>query len=648
MLALKVKGWRYENIRGGVRNLGIDLDDDPRWTLIQMPNGTGKTTTMMLLRAALTGEAPTPEEIRGLRADDETQAGAFELRLEIGDAAYRIELQFDFERGACTFFTTRAQVRGGGREPGWHLPTVLKRLLTPEFTRLFVFDGEFAKDIRSQDKDRTTTSIRTLYRLDQLDGLRRDIKALVDDEIARASDVSKAKEQKGITRLSNAVDEAKTVLNGLIKKQSDLKAEKSSKTSRLEIVKQAVLARTAENEQFRTRRLALDTQLEELNTKITSLTTGGLEAVRSPTRVSLVLLTKLRSLGERLTTLQLPKTISVEFFHELANAKDCVCDRPIGPVEKAAIIAGADRFLAEDQITVINRMKMAVREAAATGSEFADIAGDLRIQLRERRSVEQQIDQLQQDQVEGGDEELAELLKEQAELSDRLGRLDEELRVLETTEKQFGAPYSWVQNLAACRAELKQRQHRLAVATNTYNFQTAADRLKAIIDTVATSALEGLREKVRLATNDKLSRLAISERLRVSRIGSALELASDDTSSKGGVSEGQSLAVAYAFLTSLLSAAPYRLPFIVDSPAVSLDVAVRREVGDVIPTLFDQMIMFVISSERDGFADAFYPRQDVRYLTIGPTGPEDEIRLTEGLEAFRTFHNRPVKEAAAQ
>lgn len=106
---------------------------------------------------------------------------------------------------------------------------------------------------------------------------------------------------------------------------------------------------------------------------------------------------------------------------------------------------------------------------------------------------------------------------------------------------------------------------------------------------------------------------------------------------KEGVSEGQSLAVAYAFLTSLLADAPYQLPFIVDSPAVSLDTQVRREVGELIPDLFGQMIMFVISSEREGFADAFYSRKNVRFLTIwrnGGCGAETR----EGLEEFRNFH----------
>lgn len=95
-MELKVVGWRYENVRGGIGNAEILLDDEPRWTLVQMPNGTGKTTTMTLMRAVLTGAELSPEEVAALRANDETEHGLFELRLLIDDKPHRLELEFDF------------------------------------------------------------------------------------------------------------------------------------------------------------------------------------------------------------------------------------------------------------------------------------------------------------------------------------------------------------------------------------------------------------------------------------------------------------------------------------------------------------------------------------------------------------------------
>lgn len=642
-MKLRVTGWRYENIRGGIQDVTVDLGGDPRWTLIQMPNGTGKTTTMKLLRTALTGVELTPEEVVDLRADDGAEAGLFELRLDVDGRPHRIQVVLDFVARSCSFNTTRAQEQSGGSEPGLHLELGLRRLLTPEFVKLFVFDGEFAKDIRAVGKDRTTTSIRTLYRLDQLDVLRRDITKLVAEEQARAAEVSKASQQQGLTRLSNSLDEAASLLKALQSKQRENTREQTEKRKRLDEVDRAIADRNAQDERYRTRRAELDKELDGHETNIRELTTGALTAMRTPAKVSPVLLARLRSLGERLTTLQLPKTISSEFFHELARSERCVCDTPIGEKERAAIIAGASRYLAEDQITVSNRMKKTVRESDATGEEFGEQATELRKNLRLRRGVQQAIDTLQQEQVAGGDIELDGLLKEQAELRRRLEDLAKSIDLLGTADRirQMTLQATWKTNVSLCRAEVKVRERRLATATNTFNFVKAAQRITTLVDMVADEALDRLRESVRTATNTKLERLAASEPLRVARIGTALELSSTGHSAKGGVSEGQSLSVAYAFLTSLLSDAPYKLPFIVDSPAVSLDVQVRREVGEIIPALFDQMIMFVISSERDGFADAFYARQDVRYITIWRDGVEG-TRMEEGLAAFRSFHSVEV------
>jgi DNA sulfur modification protein DndD len=649
-MELRVTGWRYENIRGGVRNISIDLEEAPRWTLIQMPNGTGKTTTMTLLRAALTGVELSPREVDELRADDEVEAGLFELRLSIDDKPYRVQLDLDFIGRKARYSTTRTQLHGGGSEPGWHLPPTLRRLLTPEFTRLFVFDGEFAKEIRAVDKDRTTKSIRTLYRLDQLDALRKDIKAQVVAEQERAAAVSRAKEKQGLTRLTNDVAKAEGVLDLLKLQLRNHQKERATKIERQAVLKAKVDHRVAQDKKFQARKAKLDQELADLNAQVAELTAGSLAAMRSPPKLSPVLLERLRSLGQRLTTLKLPKTISTEFFHELAHGERCVCETPITPDLKKAILAGASKYLAEDQITIINRMKRTVRESETTGAEFSGAADALRAKLRERRSVDQQLDQLQQEQIDSGDVELKELLIEVENIRIRVEELDDEIEVLSTTDntRQLILDLGWEDNIPLCRKEVAYRKKKLATATQTANFVAAADRVTSLIDAVAEKALSNLRQSLCDTTNAKLAKLVLGEPLRIARIGTALELSSEGVASKAGVSEGQSLSVAYAFLTSLLSDAPYRLPFIVDSPAVSLDTQVRREVGEVIPELFDQMIMFVISSERDGFADAFYPREDCRFITIWRDG-EKGTQMREGIDEFRAFHSaEPAAEKELQ
>ena len=86
------------------------------------------------------------------------------------------------------------------------------------------------------------------------------------------------------------------------------------------------------------------------------------------------------------------------------------------------------------------------------------------------------------------------------------------------------------------------------------------------------------------------------------------------------------------------------LPFIVDSPAGSLDLSVRRQVSKTIPHLFDQLIIFITSGERAGFADYFYRIEDeVQFLTI--SRENEGTRCIEGKETFASFQGEEEENA---
>ena len=71
-----------------------------------------------------------------------------------------------------------------------------------------------------------------------------------------------------------------------------------------------------------------------------------------------------------------------------------------------------------------------------------------------------------------------------------------------------------------------------------------------------------------------------------------------------GGSAGETLSIAYAFLATLFHRSDHQLPFVVDSPAGPIDLAVRPKIGELIPKLSGQFIAFTISSERARFIRA--------------------------------------------
>ena len=77
-MRIEIAGWESEGLR--CPDVAVDLrrgGQVPSVSLVQMPNGTGKTTTLELLNAALSGSAQDwrPEQVRGYRRAAKARLG---------------------------------------------------------------------------------------------------------------------------------------------------------------------------------------------------------------------------------------------------------------------------------------------------------------------------------------------------------------------------------------------------------------------------------------------------------------------------------------------------------------------------------------------------------------------------------------------
>lgn len=643
---VRILGWRYQNIRG-MRDLTIDLGEKPpQWTLIQMPNGTGKTTTLTLMRLALSGDELSEAAIRSFRPDDHTDEGEFQLQLSVDGERCWLFLKFDYDAASLRHFTSRAASEAGGLEIGRRLKGNLQDLLTPTFTKLFVFDGELAKSIRDLNKDDASRAIHTLYRLDRVDRLRAAVQRVLQFE-----QEARAKTERGLGNLTGRLNTVKTTLDELKHRQTEVEsllATTRDAVSKLHARKTERISMDSESR----RRLEEASQAKAaVETTIVGLNKDLLSVSRNPAALSARVHTRLTSLGSRLHQLKLPKTTSAEFFRELAMAKDCICGRPIGEAESETITSRASEYLAENEMGVINAMKNALRNSAADPLLLRSLLERLVTSMRERKELNHQLDKIEAEREQAGDHELERLKEELGNNERALRDLEDEYRRLTTSSRveQEQFQFEWKLNIPLCEAKLAEKARDFSAALRTMRLHDQSQFVSELLRDIEARASAKLRDRVQDATNAKLESLIPGESIRVSRIGKALELSSDQLKSKESVSEGQGLAVAYAFLASLFQDAPYRLPFVVDSPAVSLDTRVRREVADLIPSLFEQVIFFVISSEREGFADSFYGRVGARFITIESTS-DGATAITEGVDAFRAFHsedNEDVEVASA-
>lgn len=101
---------------------------------------------------------------------------------------------------------------------------------------------------------------------------------------------------------------------------------------------------------------------------------------------------------------------------------------------------------------------------------------------------------------------------------------------------------------------------------------------EAVYSECKTNAMEKLKKYTVDATNEKIRQIISNDTVMIQRIDGHLVL-----ENKEGVSEGQTLAVAYAYIGTLFEHSRLEFPFIVDTPAAPMDLGMRREVAEVIP-----------------------------------------------------------------
>ena len=143
----------YKNIRK-ISSLQISFRNDTGGVIknnfVMMANGTGKTTTMTLIKGLLDGSAKNwpVDYVKSFAPTTTTgDKGEFSITVKFDEKQYKYFLSLDYVNGIAKIET---QAPPKGRETGLLLPTAIKGIFTPEFVSRFVFDGEQAK--KSMDR----------------------------------------------------------------------------------------------------------------------------------------------------------------------------------------------------------------------------------------------------------------------------------------------------------------------------------------------------------------------------------------------------------------------------------------------------------------------------------------------------------------
>lgn len=621
----------YKNIRK-ISELKISfLDADGRIiknNFIMMANGTGKTTTMTLLKGLFDGTAPSwsPETIKSFApAMTGAERGEFAITVKFDEKRYKYVLSMDYRTGSAEISTITSAL--GGRENGRHLPESIRGIFSSEFVRRFIFDGEQAEKTLDSSSNEADETIKYLYRLDELDEiLTANQKILTDIQNAEGNkgsfrSISNLRSrQSGINEIINRLKTRRDRLRADIEAFEEEKKDKEEQRNSID----------KNYEQLNQEKIELQRDIDQNKGEISNSIAEILRLIKSPYLLSPELCNRMQELGSSMTKLKLPKSSSKDFFIELANSSKCVCDRCIGKPEKEAILRNAEKYLGSDQQAVLNAIK-----SSLINSEYDTRLTEAFGQLAKLREKENRLNTL----LSINQEKLLKAGGQEAEaLQIRIRELIEEISVskaqLDTIESKDDSDdqLNTDNNLHKAEQEYQYYEQQIAKATRT----NAALRKKIIVDELVKSirerATSDLKAEIIRKTNEKLKRVITDDYIEIESIDRYIKLEKRD-----GASEGQTLSIAYCFLGTLFEDSELEFPFVIDSPTGKMDFEKRQAVADIIPHVFNQTIAFVQSAEVERFADRFYENRDSQYITIIASPSGDSVEVHKGIDFFDSY-----------
>lgn len=615
MMKIDIISWECKGLRCPDMEINLMSGENPAHVaLIQMPNGTGKTTILSLIRAALTGEVSKwdAETIKSYRRHgDNNPQGSFTLNLRVDNEFLTFKLMFNFEEGMVDNLSSYSKV--GGITDYDKLPINIRRFLNSKFVRLFIFDGELVQELLDSSKSEASQAIDSLFQLYLLDELHKDVESHWDRETAY-----KAQFTRGHTRQRNKVNELKKRIQTIEDIMKTRRRKYSKLEKEIEDLESKIEFHTNENQDISEIINETKIKINDTNNTVNNNVEQLMQDIRKPELLHPKFRNSLIELKDKFDKAELPEKASRQFFIDLCNEKDCICGRELNDEIREIIKQRANLYLSDNTAIFLNSLKEDIRrDLINTDYNVEKINNgviDLKKEMTKKQDLETEYKYYYDLSISQGTDEVKKWKEQLDEKKEIKKKIELELEAIEREPNHRDNPkfYEKTNCLKALKQWLEDEEIKLAEISNTIEMRRKKEILQKIIKLAKTKANNNLRESIRDKCNQKLEQILYRDPISISEINHSITLKGQKAASMG-----QTLSVGYIFLTTLLSEGQHQFPLLVDSPANSIDITVRREIGQIIPDLCQQFIAFTISSEREGFTDTLANNaENIKFLTV--------------------------------
>ncbi|WP_312443687.1 hypothetical protein [Lacrimispora sp.] len=623
----------YKNIRK-ISSFKMNFQDPQgkyyKNNFIMMGNGTGKTTTINLIKGLLDGSAEfwdkeQVESYRPLKNESVTQ-GQFSVTVKFDEKFYKYFLNLNYKEGKASISCTTSLQ--GGYEGKRSFPEAIESLFTPEFVSRFVFDGEQAQKSLDTGSNEAEETIKYLYRLNELDNImlanRRILKEIQDvEERNIGSDQS-------IKNLRTRKERCEKRIEEMNKEVSDLDKGINTAQSSIKGIEEQLEKIERNFGDLSEKKRELTGKCQETKVNMSATSDRILDKLKYPYLLNQTLCQRMFELGDSMAKLKLPKTISKDFFIELSGEKHCICGTEIGEKERENILVNAERYLGSDRQGVLNTIKSYLINCSYN-EELEDLFKELATFDVEYQRYSGLLSNVERELQEAGGEKGKELRRSRDEIQKKIGAWEGKRNSL-TSKNENDPSLSEENNINIAQKQVNELEKKISSATRTNKALRKKNIIDGLISEIKNNSFDLIKKEIICKTNEKLKSVIKDDVIQIESIDKCIRLYG-----KSGASEGQTLSIAYCFLGTMFEDSELLFPFVIDSPAGKMDYEKRKAIAEILPTLFNQLIAFVTSAEVEKFADQFYLESNTQFVTVIASAENEEIEVHYGKEYFDTY-----------
>ena len=608
-MKLNLLGWKCEGLRCPDFNIQLDYNESSSATFLQMPNGTGKTTTLRLLKRSLYKHDFKSTEIEEYKAKNSEykKEGLFQAKFSVEGKIFYTTIKFDFEKKTYNYLSSLTDE--GGQLSDFKLPEEIENIVDKELVDLLFVDLE--QDVKPMFRSHQTgaqEAIRKFCKINLLKNIINDFEEYKNKK--RKENVKSGNIQTEINTEETRINK---ILNKIIEVEKKVEEYKNylNETENEYTEGKRRLDEILENDtQHKNKIKEYENRRDNIKSKYDEILIKNFESIKTVGTYENTLKIEVIKFVNDLDEMGLPEEEVRIFFDKILKKENCICGELLTTEKIKIIQKEMNSFISIKEAGIITAIKAIVNENINKKEPV-----DLKLNSKKIQEYKQELDALNENIKLIRDR----ALKDDIDLSKKIESLEENRAIKrefldKTINQEWKAKHNEenTESLISLKEQKKIVEKKLAELSGTRDIEEKVLKLTEIIEEAMKAAENQISKEITLECNKKINIMLTKNPIFINSIEKNIVL---DGQLEG--STGQEARIGIIFLLTILERSTIQFPLIVDTPVKGMDNAAKRRTAHFISELKSQFLCFVIDSDKPNFTDEFYNlnKQNSNFIT---------------------------------